>query len=297
MYGQPGTQSGGHGSPKGGRHGEGQERESSFFSQEKGGYERPDGVLGYLNNIEGPNDLVVKRAQRNREKYDQLLKAIRYNDCDPFQDKDYDKDKGKDMGKGGDDKEKHRYGYRRKYKYDEDFMPFVHFFKYLAKKPIESHEGGVANLRGTSNSNWGKLKLWIPDTIVVDDSDPIWIYSNPDGYVCRTDKFTTKHITSKLGSFSSPYELVAVLKRPQSRDGVYGNDLRLISSTELQPIVGGFMSSKSGKFLVDLFLELNPAFCREGSHSEVYQMYRTQSIHLSWCLEERQQSLCMGYHE
>ncbi len=59
------------------------------------------------------------------------------------------------------------------------------------------------------------MKLWLPDTIVFNDGDgPMWFYSGLDGYVYRTDSFIAKNITTKLSNYTSPDELVGVVKKP-----------------------------------------------------------------------------------
>lgn len=76
-----------------------------------------------------------------------------------------------------------------------------------------------------------KLKVWIPDTIVFNESDmntaSFWIYTNESGEVWRTDCFQTKNIATKLGRFTSSNELVAVIKRPIEQNGAQcGNDCK-----------------------------------------------------------------------
>ena len=55
----------------------------------------------------------------------------------------------------------------------------------------------------------------ILDTIIIGEEDmpTIWLYSSPEGYVYRTDTFTTRHISAKLSNYASPDELVAVFKK------------------------------------------------------------------------------------
>ena len=55
----------------------------------------------------------------------------------------------------------------------------------------------------------------MPDTIVLNDSDlpPFWMYSSPEGFVFRTDTFTSKNVSTKLANYASPDELVAVIKK------------------------------------------------------------------------------------
>lgn len=65
-------------------------------------------------------------------------------------------------------------------------MPYLFFFKYLAKRNAEESRA--------------KLKMWIPDTIIVNDRDlsGMWFYSGADGYVYRTDSFTARNAVQKF---------------------------------------------------------------------------------------------------
>ena len=79
------------------------------------------------------------------------------------------------------------------------------FFKLLAKKQDPD--------RPVSDIN--RLKIWIPDTIVLNEKDcpPMWFYSSQKGFVYRTDSFSSKNVSSKLSNFASPDELVAIIKK------------------------------------------------------------------------------------
>lgn len=56
------------------------------------------------------------------------------------------------------------------YFYDGEMMPFVSFYKFLAKR-AGSH----------MNNKFDQLQLYIPDTIVYNDQqDPYWLYSSYD---------------------------------------------------------------------------------------------------------------------
>lgn len=70
------------------------------------------------------------------------------------------------------------------YKYsNETLMPYLFFYKYMAKRAYDD-----------ANKS-SKLKLWIPDTIVLNDRDlpAMWFYTSSDGYVYRTDSFTVRN--------------------------------------------------------------------------------------------------------
>jgi len=50
----------------------------------------------------------------------------------------------------------------------------------------------------------------------------MWFYSSPEGFVYRTDAFTSKTIAAKLSNYASPDELVGVVKK-----------VRLIKATDI----------------------------------------------------------------
>lgn len=62
------------------------------------------------------------------------------------------------------------------------------------------------------NSQRDKLKLWVPDTIILNDAKPTWIYTTIDGYVNQIDEFHDKHILSKLENRDRLNEVVIVHK-------------------------------------------------------------------------------------
>lgn len=77
-------------------------------------------------------------------------------------------------------------------------------------------------------STLGRLKLWIPDTIVVNDSGlpEMWFYTSEEGYVYRTDSFNSKNVIAKLGRNAYEQELVCVIKKPGFIQGeLAGNDI------------------------------------------------------------------------
>jgi LMBR1 domain-containing protein 1 len=58
----------------------------------------------------------------------------------------------------------------RRYKYSNDYlMPYLYFFKYMARREDDSKQSY-------------RLKIWLPDTIVVNDRDlpAMWLYSSTD---------------------------------------------------------------------------------------------------------------------
>jgi len=73
-----------------------------------------------------------------------------------------------------------------------------------------------------------------------------WLYSNPQGYLFRTDTFTSKNVISKLANYTSPDELVAVLKKQHFRNlELAGNDVKLVCCRDMQSTVGAHFANKS----------------------------------------------------
>ncbi len=95
------------------------------------------------------------------------------------------------------------------YEYKTEMKPFLQFYKLLATKPT----GTKSDL-----SKEGRLHLYIPDTIVYNDSgksyrtNPFWIYSSMEGFVYRTEAFQEHHVIQKLGNQFNLKELVAIQK-------------------------------------------------------------------------------------
>ncbi|EAS01971.2 Lmbr1-like motif protein (macronuclear) [Tetrahymena thermophila SB210] len=161
--------------------------------------------LPFLDFID-PLVLKKKKQEIVRKKYEQLLEKIQFYDADQPED-------------------------QRQYRYSkETLMPYLLFTKYMARKP-DLPEGEV------KQSKNNRLKVWIPDTIVLNDDNfpPMWFYSSPDGHVYRTDSFTSKSVAAKLSNYASPDELVAVVKKIQFRDqlNIAGNQVKLVSSRDL----------------------------------------------------------------
>ena len=80
-------------------------------------------------------------------------------------------------------------------------LPCYYFWKYLAQKSEEFRESGNQPDQIHKNLN-PKLKVWIPDTIILNDNDEtenfnFWLYSNEAGEVWRTDDFTQKNTVSR----------------------------------------------------------------------------------------------------
>lgn len=132
-----------------------------------------------LEKFEDAKSVMAKRKAFEKKRYDDLVAQVAFNDSNVAHD-------------------------QRKYIYRNDFRPYVYFFRFLAKRPDMC-----------SATTIGRLKLWFPDTIINSEGDQpaMWLYTANDGYVYRTDNFTSKNITNKIGNFGAPDELVAVLKK------------------------------------------------------------------------------------
>ena len=93
--------------------------------------------LPFLEFVD-PAVLKRRKAEIARKKYDQLLEKVQFYDADKHEDE-------------------------RRYKYTkETLMPYILFTKYLARKP-DMPEDEV------QQSKANRLKIWIPDTIVLND--------------------------------------------------------------------------------------------------------------------------------
>ena len=85
------------------------------------------------------------------------------------------------------------------YSYDGTFSPNIAFYKFLAKSPNLSTKN--------RNPKFEKLNLWVPDTVILNDGKPIWIYTTIDGYVSRIEEFRDKHILGKLENEENLHDL------------------------------------------------------------------------------------------
>ena len=121
---------------------------------------------------------------------------------------------------------------------NDDFQPSIYFFKFLANKPDYEKENQEKGKVCTS-----KLKLFIPDTIVLNDLDTnYWIYTDIEGYVNRVEE-SDNEVIEKFKPQNDKNELIAVSKIPIMRDGLLGeNQLNLLNLEELEKC----LFSKSG---------------------------------------------------
>ena len=120
----------------------------------------------------------------------------------------------------------------------DDFQPSIYFFKFLCNKPDYEKENQE---RGKPCSS--RLKLFIPDTIVLNDLDTnYWIYTDIEGYVNRVEE-SDSDVIEKFKPQNDKNELIAVSKMPIMREGILGeNQLTLLNLEELEKC----LFSKSG---------------------------------------------------
>ena len=112
----------------------------------------------------------------------------------------------------------------------DDFQPSIYFFKFLCNKPDYEKENQE---RGKPCSS--RLKLFIPDTIVLNDLDTnYWIYTDIEGYVNRVEE-SDSDVIEKFKPQNDKNELIAVSKMPIMREGILGeNQLTLLNLEELE---------------------------------------------------------------
>ncbi|CAD8077133.1 unnamed protein product [Paramecium sonneborni] len=182
-----------------------------------------DEMIKQLQNIQDPYILQRQRQHDAKRKYEQLLASVNLI---------YDED-GKER------------------QYSVDFQRFIHFYKFLARRPdSEQSNQSVIN----------RLQLWVPDTIVLNDREipNYWLYSDSRGYVFRTDTFTSKNVISKLANYTSPDELVAVVKKQQFRNmELVGNEVKLVCCRDLQSQINANFSNRMDLCVIQKFVKSN----------------------------------------
>ena len=121
---------------------------------------------------------------------------------------------------------------------NDDFQPSIYFFKFLCNKPDYEKENQE---KGKPCSS--RLKLFIPDTIVLNDLDTnYWIYTDIEGYVNRVEE-SDNDVIEKFKPQNDKNELIAVSKIPIMREGILSeNQLTLLNLEELEKC----LFSKSG---------------------------------------------------
>ena len=166
---------------------------------------------------------------------------------------DLDRDKNKNRGKEFYNKlslERINFQFEEYGEYpNDDFQPSIYFFKFLTNKPDYEKEIGEKGKACTS-----KLKLYIPDTIVINDLDSnYWIYTDIEGNVNRVEE-SDNEVIEKFKPLNDKNELIAVSKIPIIRDdGLLGeNQLSLLNLEELEKC----LFSKSGsKIAIQRFVK------------------------------------------
>ena len=132
---------------------------------------------------------------------------------------------------------------------DEHFQPSVFFFKFLAVKPdINETETKI-------KKNYPKLKLFIPDTIILNDIDSnYWVYTDIDGNVIRTEHFNDSDVIEKFKSpTNDENELIAVYKKPIYTNGhLQENHLELLNQDELERYL---LSKHSYQYAIQRFVK------------------------------------------
>jgi hypothetical protein len=119
----------------------------------------------------------------------------------------------------------------------QGIQPLAYFWKYFLTN---------------ENENF-KLKVNIPDTIVLNDIDinAFWLYTNELGLVEKNENFTSKDIVNRLGNYGNGDELVALSKKPQYniQGNLVGNDIKLMSTKEISFWSRGLVIGKKGGFI------------------------------------------------
>ena len=126
---------------------------------------------------------------------------------------------------------------------NDDFQPSIYFFKFLANKPDYEKENSEKGKICKS-----KLKLYVPDTIVLNDLDiNYWIYTDTEGYVNRIEEVDSEVIEKFKSIEKDENELIAVSKMPIMKDNrIDENQLDLLNMEELEKC----LFSKSGNQMV-----------------------------------------------
>ncbi|CAK83163.1 unnamed protein product (macronuclear) [Paramecium tetraurelia] len=180
-------------------------------------------MIKQLQNIQDPYVLQQQRQIDAKRKYEQLLAQVNLI---------YDED-------------------AKDHQYTVDFQRFIHFYKFLARRPdSEQSNQSIVN----------RLQLWVPDTIVLNDREMpnYWLYSDSRGYVFRTDAFTSKNVVSKLANYTSPDELVAVVKKQQFRNmELVGNEIKLVCCRDLQTQINANFSNRMDLTVIQKFVKSN----------------------------------------
>lgn len=126
---------------------------------------------------------------------------------------------------------------------DENFLPSVFFFKFLAPK---------SDVKDPKRS---KLKLYIPDTIVLNDIETnYWMYTDINGYVSKNELNSDAAVLEKFKSPTNDnLELLGVSKNPLfSKNRLQENRLELLNYEELER---NLFSKNSSQFAIQRFVK------------------------------------------
>ena len=193
----------------------------------------------YTNKLHKNNSTLFRNSRTKRIPLDNDIKNkfknILYNN-------ELDRDKNRNRGKEFYNKlslERINFQFEEYGEYpNDDFQPSIYFFKFLANKPDYEKENQEKGKVCTS-----KLKLFIPDTIVLNDLDTnYWVFTDIEGNVNRVEE-SDNEVIEKFKPMNDKNELIAVSKIPIMRDGLLGeNQLTLLNLEELEKC----LFSKSG---------------------------------------------------
>jgi len=134
--------------------------------------------------------------------------------------------------------------------YTYDFAPNITFFKFL-----------------TTHSSKKKLKVWVPDTIVYNDTqEPFWIYSNLQGEVCKLFSFSNNTILTAFGRGAEESQPVAILKKQcynYKLDKVTGTTGSLLMPLDFHEELTEAQRKNRQKWCVQKFIKSSrPFICR-----------------------------------
>ncbi len=126
---------------------------------------------------------------------------------------------------------------------DENFLPSVFSFKFLA---------GKSDTKGHKQT---KLKLFVPDTIVLNDIETnFWMFTDTEGYVTKIDLNSDAAVLEKFKSPTNDNtELLGVSKNPIFvKNRLVENRLELLNYDELER---SLFSKNSSQFAIQRFVK------------------------------------------
>jgi hypothetical protein len=116
--------------------------------------------------------------------------------------------------------------------------------------------------------------LYIPDTIVKNDSEPhYWIYTDETGGVVRVEQTNDSDIIEKFKSTSNdPNELISVFKAPNvTSNGLEDNHLELLNMEELDRCLYSKHPGNKNNFIA-YFSNLSKLKYRTFCLTKIYKM-------------------------